>query len=246
MSSTNIYILKLQSGKYYVGKTTDLERRKQEHINGTASAWTKKYKPVSVEKIIRNASAFDEDKWTKIYMEKHGVDNVRGAAYSQMELDEAQRETLQREIRSAKDACMKCGRSGHFAKSCYARTDVCETVKNVVITKWDSCKRCGHSFKTGDTCLNCGKTNKKETEEEEEEEDEEEEEEYGCEFCDRTFTTVFGCSVHERTCKEKSTTHYYVKKTTSKKQNACFRCGNMGHYATDCYASRHVKGYSLD
>ena len=208
MTSTNIYILKLQSGKYYVGKTTDLERRKQEHINGTASAWTKKYKPVSVEKTISNASAFDEDKWTKIYMEKHGVENVRGAAYSQMELDEAQRETLEREFRSAKDACMKCGRSGHFAKSCYA--------------------------------------NKVEYEEIEEDEEEEEEEEYGCEFCDRTFTTVFGCSVHERTCKEKSTTHYYVKKTTSKKQNACYRCGNMGHYAPDCYASRHVKGYYLD
>jgi hypothetical protein len=162
MSSTNIYILKLQSGKFYVGKTTDLERRKQEHINGTASAWTKKYRPVSVEKIIPNASAFDEDKWTKIYMEKHGVDNVRGAAYSQMELDEAQRETLEREFRSAKDECMKCGRSGHFAKDCYARTDVRETVKNVVVTKWDSCNRCGHTYKMGDTCVNCGKTTKKE------------------------------------------------------------------------------------
>jgi predicted GIY-YIG superfamily endonuclease len=210
MSSTNIYILKLQSGKYYVGKTTDLERRKQEHINGTASAWTKKYKPVSVEKTIPNASAFDEDKWTKIYMEKHGVENVRGASYAQMELDETQRETLAREFRSANDACMKCGRSGHFAKSCYS------------------------------------KKVEYEEDDEDEEEEEEEEEEYGCEFCDRTFTTVFGCSVHERTCKEKSTTHYYVKKTITKKQNACYRCGNTGHYATDCYASRHVKGYYLD
>ena len=38
-TTTNIYILKLQGGKYYVGKTNDLERRKQEHINGTASSW---------------------------------------------------------------------------------------------------------------------------------------------------------------------------------------------------------------
>ena len=152
MSSTNIYILKLQSGKYYVGKTTDLERRKQEHINGTASAWTKKYKPVSVEKIIPNASAFDEDKWTKIYMEKHGVENVRGAAYSQMELDETQKETLEREIRSANDACMKCGRSGHFAKSCYARTDVRETVKNVVVVKGGACYRCGNTSHYASDC----------------------------------------------------------------------------------------------
>jgi predicted GIY-YIG superfamily endonuclease len=37
--TTNIYILKLQGGKYYVGKTNNIERRKQEHINGTASTW---------------------------------------------------------------------------------------------------------------------------------------------------------------------------------------------------------------
>lgn len=28
---TNIYILKLKHGKYYIGKTDDLERRKQQH-----------------------------------------------------------------------------------------------------------------------------------------------------------------------------------------------------------------------
>ena len=38
---TNIYILKLQQGKYYVGKTDNLEKRKQQHINGTACSWTK-------------------------------------------------------------------------------------------------------------------------------------------------------------------------------------------------------------
>ena len=65
---TNIYILKLQKGKYYVGKTNNLEKRKQQHINGTACAWTKKYKPISVEKIIPNASDFDEDKYTKEYL----------------------------------------------------------------------------------------------------------------------------------------------------------------------------------
>jgi predicted GIY-YIG superfamily endonuclease len=152
MSSTNIYILKLQSGKFYVGKTTDIERRNEEHMNGTASAWTKKYKPVSVEKIIPNASAFDEDKWTKIYMEKYGVENVRGASYAQMELDETQRETLEREFRSAKDACMKCGRSGHFAKSCYASTDVRKTVKNVVVEKGGACYRCGNTSHYASDC----------------------------------------------------------------------------------------------
>jgi len=41
MSTTNIYIIRCEGDRYYIGKTNDLERRKQQHLNGTASAWTK-------------------------------------------------------------------------------------------------------------------------------------------------------------------------------------------------------------
>jgi predicted GIY-YIG superfamily endonuclease/ribosomal protein S14 len=191
--STNIYILRLEGGRYYIGKTDNLERRKQQHINGTASAWTKKYKPVGVEKIIPNVSSFDEDKYTKEYMSKYGIDKVRGGSYVQMELSEAQKDSIKLEIRGATDKCTRCGREGHFVKNCYAKTEL---------------------------------------------EESSEEEVWGCEYCTRTFTTAFGCGVHEKSCKEKN------KKTT--KKNACHRCGRTGHYVSDCYASTHAKGYSLD
>lgn len=61
---------------------------------------------------------------------------------------------------------------------------------------------------------------------------------WGCEYCDRTFTTRFGCSVHEKSCKEKA--------VEVKKEGRCFRCGRTGHYSPDCYASYHIKGYELD
>ena len=122
--STNIYILKLQGGKYYVGKSSNPVKRYQEHLEGRGSAWTKKYKPVSVERVIKNASPFDEDKYTKEYMAKYGIDKVRGGSYVSMELDEVQEEALTREIWGAKDCCTQCGRKGHFVKDCYAKTDI--------------------------------------------------------------------------------------------------------------------------
>jgi len=122
--STNIYILKLRSGKYYVGKSADPMVRYQQHLDGKGSAWTKKYKPVSLEKVISNASPFDEDKYTKEYMKKHGIENVRGGAYVTEELDEVQEESLKRELWAATDKCTRCGRAGHFVSTCHARTDV--------------------------------------------------------------------------------------------------------------------------
>ena len=124
--STNIYILRLEGGRYYIGKTDNLERRKQQHMNGTASAWTKKYKPVAVEKIIPNVSSFDEDKYTKEYMSKYGIDKVRGGSYSQMSLDDSQKKAIERERRGATDACQGCGEKGHFIRFCHAKEDESE------------------------------------------------------------------------------------------------------------------------
>ena len=120
--STTIYVLRLQRGKYYVGKADDVQRRFQQHQNGRGAAWTQKYPPIAIEKTIRNASAFEEDKVTKEYMAKHGIDNVRGGTYVSVELDESQEDALQKEIRAATDCCTRCGRKGHFVKDCYAGT----------------------------------------------------------------------------------------------------------------------------
>jgi predicted GIY-YIG superfamily endonuclease len=194
---TNIYVLRLEGGKFYVGKSDDILSRYQQHLNGVGSAWTRKYRPISLEKTINKASPFDEDKITKEYMSKYGIDNVRGGSYTQLELADTQKGSLTSEIRGATDKCMRCGRSGHYVNNCYARSDIS-----------------GSSLEGS------------------EEESEEEEEEWECDYCERTFTTRFGCTVHEKSC----------KKSVS---NTCYRCGREGHYSPSCYASRHIRGYSL-
>lgn len=167
MSNTNIYVLRLEGGRYYVGKSDNVMNRYQQHLSGCGSAWTRKWKPVSLEKTIDNVSSFEEDKVTKEYMSKYGIDKVRGGSYVEVELSEFHTDALKMEIWAATNLCTQCGRSGHFVKDCHAKTDA--SGKKIEYDEW------------------------------------------GCEYCDRTFTTAFGCGVHEKSCKVKNKKPYYVK-----------------------------------
>ena len=121
---TTIYILFLEDKKYYVGRTQNFEQRKIQHINGTATSWTKKYKYISTERIIENSNIFDEDRYTKEYMSIYGIDNVRGGSYITIILDNNQKKLLQTEFWNASNVCIRCGRDSHFIKDCYAKVDI--------------------------------------------------------------------------------------------------------------------------
>jgi len=76
-----VYVLELKGGFYYIGKFSISEIKA-----GCGSSWTVDHPPVSVvEKIYRDAEyddAFDEDEIVYKYMEKYGIDKVRGGSYS--------------------------------------------------------------------------------------------------------------------------------------------------------------------
>jgi hypothetical protein len=72
--------------------------------------------------IKEEADEFDEDKYTKMYMKKYGIDNVRGGTYTQLVLPDYLRMAIEKELCSAQDLCFRCNRSGHFVNHCYAIT----------------------------------------------------------------------------------------------------------------------------
>ena len=91
VSHTNwyVYVLALESDKFYVGIAIDPNKRFEEHkLQGKGSAsFCKKYKPKAIIEIldtgtnIMNEACKFEDKITIQYMDKHGSANVRGGRF---------------------------------------------------------------------------------------------------------------------------------------------------------------------
>jgi hypothetical protein len=119
-----IYILKCRNNKYYVGKTENPSFRLDDHFSGAGSEFTKLYKPIKRLELIEDCDKYDEDKYVLKYMEKYGIDNVRGGSYSNLRLEASQIESISHQMISANDLCNRCLRSGHFEKDCYAKTDI--------------------------------------------------------------------------------------------------------------------------
>lgn len=116
----SIYILKLESNKFYIGKTdNDPEVRFAQHCNeARCTEWMKIYKPIEIMKIYEDCDDFDEDKYTLKYMSDYGIDNVRGGSFCEVNLPQDNISTIKKMIRGSNNRCFTCGSSEHFANKC--------------------------------------------------------------------------------------------------------------------------------
>ncbi len=120
----NIYVLKCEdksSGyKYYIGKTNNEVsiRFNQHKSKNNTCAFTNIYPPIEIIEIIQSKDPLDEDKITKKYMMKYGIENVRGGSYTKLVLDDWMIKSLEHEFTSAKDMCYNCNEKGHFIRDC--------------------------------------------------------------------------------------------------------------------------------
>ena len=114
----SIYILQLEQGKYYIGRTINADLRIDKHFSNNGSYWTSKYKPIKVIKVINNCSIFDEDKYTLHMMSMYGIDNVRGGSFTKLMLPENEIEVITKMINNSSDYCFNCYEKYHFIREC--------------------------------------------------------------------------------------------------------------------------------
>jgi hypothetical protein len=141
-----IYILQLEQGKYYVGKTMNPSFRLDSHFNSNGSSWTKLYKPIKMVELIPDCDDYDEDKYTRMFMDKYGVENVRGGSFVSIELEQSTINHLTQMKNGTNDNCFNCGKSGHFAKYCKNKKEVTKEVTKEVAKEKDKPCTCPTSY----------------------------------------------------------------------------------------------------
>ncbi|CEO94358.1 CCHC-type domain-containing protein [Plasmodiophora brassicae] len=220
-----IYALLLEQNKIYVGYSArPVGERFIEHFNANGCEWTSLYRPLEVL-LIREGGPSEENELTLEMMEKYGWYNVRGGCWCKIDMDKCPPALLKH-----KGLKTPVELKQHGPKPT-ART----SVKRRTLPQYESTT--GKRPKTSGTSekRQCrGPANKT-----------------------RNDSCAKSLAKGNQRVNTNSTTgsttvirvgHYEVVVpvvATSHRGNGCYRCGRDSHFASSCYAKKHVDGHVL-
>lgn len=147
----NVYVLKLEDDKYYVGESTNVEKRIWAHKNDNGSAWTKKHNVEAKISGVEVTNNFNELAQTLEMMRVYGIDNVRGSLFTKpFPLDRFEKIMAAQLYCELHGYCRKCGSNDHFVGNC-KETKVADWVhkfggeleyKELLVPKKRECSKC--------------------------------------------------------------------------------------------------------
>lgn len=125
-----LYCLLLNNGKFYIGKTDNLQERLRQHAGQSArfrgSAWSSGQFSGNMSNVWTSPptqvlNGYDENYVTQRMMWKYGYEKVRGGAWTHPNpLPGDEMEHLNRLRDDAEGLCRNCGGLGHFISECGA------------------------------------------------------------------------------------------------------------------------------
>ena len=118
-----VYVLQLDDGFIYVGRSNDMDARIEKHKNFSGAQWCKKHGTSNVKRLPTQTPrqpdlSLWEQKETLYQMHKHGFEKVRGYMWVQDKLQKEDIQTIRKLTFEEGNLCRKCGLHGHYATSC--------------------------------------------------------------------------------------------------------------------------------
>lgn len=80
-----LYVLRLHNDKWYIGRSSNLERRFEQHMKGEGAKWTSLHQAINIHESRPLVNDEDEDALTLEYMKQYGIYNVRGGQFCAVE-----------------------------------------------------------------------------------------------------------------------------------------------------------------
>jgi hypothetical protein len=114
-----VYVLELESGKYYVGESNNPKNRIRAHFEGRGALYTRLYPTVqAIQPFTKKQGEFWELSETIQRMGYHGIDNVRGSLFTKEHLTSYEKVMAAQLYCEMNNLCRKCGSSEHFMNQC--------------------------------------------------------------------------------------------------------------------------------
>ena len=224
-----IYVLELQNGKYFIGRSMDpvisIKQHEDANSDSVHSGWINQYLPIVHYSVHLYDENFSVDKCVRLYMLMYGYSQARGGSYEE-KLTEDQILSLNAEnkhrdnvLRFVSTMCNRCGSYEHETEDCYFGVDAegnpVEDFRETHLSQAErfkytiECARCGRQSHIVSKCTQIRDEDGK------------------CLRC--------GIGGHgSNTCN-----------AIMDKDGNCTKCGESSHNSNNCTATKHIRGYSL-